>query len=92
MRPPHPSFASMTGMPDGLFARECADDASWMDLIHYPLVACIKQVSRTAFPMTEITNRIREPLMTGYSLLEVLNLEPKTIGAFRGVFHMKKFS
>ena len=51
----------------------------WVALIHYLLVAYIKQVSRTAFSMTEITNRIRETLMMNYSLLEVLNLESKTI-------------
>ena len=51
----------------------------WVALIHYLLVAYIKQLTRTAFTMTEITRGIRETLMMAYSLLEVLNLEEKVL-------------
>jgi hypothetical protein len=51
----------------------------WIALIHYLLVSYIKFLHGFKLSLTEITNRIRETLMHNFSLLEVLNLDKKSI-------------
>ena len=51
----------------------------WVALIHYLLVACINDVTGTAFTIDGDHQQNPQDPDDGYSLLEVLNPEQKTI-------------
>ena len=51
----------------------------WEVLTHYLLMAYIKFLSGTRLPLTVITNRLREMLMSDFDLMEFLKLDRKAL-------------